>query len=618
MSSPTMEQKNRAFLTEYDPALVRAWDRMQGKVLTPTPARKGGVTLTFQGQWVHSRYDPAKEAQKACAGPSRPVHLHLGFGLGWFTAADQLEEGHQLVVFEPVPTLFLTAVTHIDLSELLPAKRARLVLDEEQLNEALREAGLREVGQLKIVWSPFHRRHVQHMETWLEKFLNELFRDIRISRKTLARLMPTFTRSSLRSLPHAYDKAPVDVLAGRFTGLAAVVVAPGPSLERNLVEMLPFRDRCLIFAVARSVRMLERLGIEPDFLVHNEAQDFYSSIHGCRNLSRTVFLLADQAHFAFFQAAPQLTFLYFNPTNFVWGWLEAAFPGRERSFLETGGSVANEAFSLALLFGCRAVALLGQDLAVGRTFYADAEVNRDFEHGRQDEAWVPAYFGGRVKTMQNYFHFFKWYENRTHRLRREQCPTVLVNATEGGACLPGFTNWKFRRYLETFAKKKKGDVSAVCQAHACDERAPSADQMKALVEKTLQEMSMVRDLCSQFSPFETQLSALLQNPDPQALQRLNVQLQTLDQFSQAVGSVVLKRLPLINGFIQKELQETEPPTRQPEQGGDPAEEIQRLLASIGEDVAHLKRTYQLIAQGCDQLEPELHRLAAALGGNPVR
>ena len=61
MSPPPMEQKNRAFLADYDPALVRAWDRLEGTPLTPPPARKGGETLSLQGQWVHSRYAPAKE-----------------------------------------------------------------------------------------------------------------------------------------------------------------------------------------------------------------------------------------------------------------------------------------------------------------------------------------------------------------------------------------------------------------------------------------------------------------------------------------------------------------------------------------------------------------------------
>lgn len=603
-----LEQKNRAFIAVYDPDLARSWARLQVRALTPEPARKGGQTVAINGSYVHSRYDPAKEAAKACEGDTKPVHLHLGLGLGHFLAADPVATGERVVVFEPIAALFQTAASHIDFSELLPAKNARVALDEEHLNLILREMGLRRPDQLKIIWSPFHQKQVAQMATWLPQFLAELFRDVTISRKTLAKLMPTFTRSTLHSLPYSYDKPPIDRLAGCFAGMAAVVVAPGPSLERNLIALRPYREHCLVFAVARTMRLLERYGIEPDFLVHNEAQDFYSAIHGCRNFVRTVFLLADQAHHKFYRAAATETFVFFNPTNLVWQWLEQKGLTQPRQFLETGGSVANEAFSAALLLGCRAVALLGQDLAVGKTFYADAEINRRFEHGKEDEAWVAGYYGGQVKTMANYYHFLKWYQNRLNRLRREACPTTLVNATEGGAHLKGFQHQPLHHFLATYATQPRQDVAARCSAAATNHRPPSRQAMAAALLGALAQVEVVRDLCAQYAPFQQQISNLLQQPTAEGLQQLNAYVQTLDQFSRATGEVVQARLPLLNGFIQKELQENIRETEPEETAAGPEEELRALLAGLKDDVTHLTTTYGHIAAGCDRLEPELQWL----------
>lgn len=594
----------------YDPDLTRSWARLQARPLTPEPARKGGLTVAINNQFVHSRYDPAKEAAKLTEGDPKPVHLHLGLGLGHFLAADPVNADERVVVFEPIAELFLTAAAHVDFSTLLPAKNARLTLDEEHLNLVLREMGLRHPDQLKIVWSPFHQKQVTQMATWLPQFLAELFRDVTISRKTLAKLMPTFTRSTLRSLPYSFDKPPIDQLAGRFSGMAAVVVAPGPSLERNLIALRPYRAHCLIFAVARTMRLLERYGLEPDFLVHNEAQDFYSAIHGCRNMTGTVFLLADQAHNKFYRAAKTGTFVFYNPTNLVWQWLEqqGLIPARE--FLETGGSVANEAFSAALLLGCRAVALLGQDLAVGKTFYADAEINRRFAHGKEDEAWVAGYYGGQVKTMANYYHFLKWYQNRLNRLRREGNPTILVNATEGGAHLKGFQHLPLQQFLATYATLAKQDVKRTCQLAAVTHRPPTHAAMATALHGALSQVAVVRNLCAQYAPFQQKIAHLLDRPSAEGLQQLNAYVQTLDQFSRATGEVVQARLPLLNGFIQKELQDNirEPETATP--AANPEEELRALLASLSEDVKHLTITYGHIAAGCDRLAPELQQLAA--------
>lgn len=67
------------------PALVSALQESAGGLLTTTASREGSPSATYQGQWVHSAYDPRKEATSWAeqqVGEWKPGELAVVLGVG--------------------------------------------------------------------------------------------------------------------------------------------------------------------------------------------------------------------------------------------------------------------------------------------------------------------------------------------------------------------------------------------------------------------------------------------------------------------------------------------------------------------------------------------------------
>ncbi len=549
-------QHNYQLLSEYDVEAVRQLDASATDArVAVVAARRNGLTLTEAGGFVHSKYDPVKEAaqlvkQAAAERDQEGVaghHIHFGFGLGYLAEADLARAEGPLLIYEPNPTFFKAALESRDLSSLWRSRRVFVRTTEKGFRALLRRH-IAAMNQIQFLMNPFHRRvYGDALRTMLETVKSERNR-AGVLRKAEETVYKYFIASTIRSFPWWSRLRDVGLLRDRFKGVPAVIVAAGPSLEKNLAALRPFRDRVVVFAMARSVRLLERYGIQPHFLVHTEAKDYAALIHGCTNLDRTVFLLSEQCHAEFYRFPHQLTLTYQNPANLFSRWVVERFSGLQRTYLPTAGSVATEAFSLATLFGCSPVILLGQDLGSRRgTHYADAGVNRNFVAGQADHRRTAGYFGGEVATFAHYLHFRDWYAEAVDVYRERCFEQQFINATEGGALIPGFV----RRRLQDVLQEVALTASSLTFA-------PST-WLTGTVTETLADENLQRHLLSEVATrleaaqvavtaFEATSAAWPQTSQPPAPAFLREALGVLGRFS-ADFVAFFEALPFARAFL---------------------------------------------------------------------
>lgn len=100
--------QNLEGLREGDPALVQAVQKNQGGLLTIVPSREGSPSATYEGRWVHSGYDPRKEAHAWAEAQSLEwkageLGVVLGVGLLYHVEAlaARMSQGAMLAVIVP-------------------------------------------------------------------------------------------------------------------------------------------------------------------------------------------------------------------------------------------------------------------------------------------------------------------------------------------------------------------------------------------------------------------------------------------------------------------------------------------------------------------------------------
>ncbi len=618
---PSRRQHNLDYLHGHDLALwsqITALPPATGDMAV-LPAKKEGTTLRVGRAWVHSKYHPRREAEQLTAadtGRSAELTLHFGLGLGYLAMVDGTLPAGRRLVFEPDPNLLQVALEGLDLPTLYEQYRVQLFIDEAAFGAALEQAFDRGEN-FRVTALPFYPKHYPAAYDRFRELVRAKLEAGKVRQVTLAKVYPHILRASLQSLWHTTRLPAVDGLVGGFKGKPAVILAAGPSLERNLVAIKPYRDKIVLFAVARVVAAMERHGLTPDFLVHTESKDYSNQVYGVSGLAKTCLLLSDQCHPDFFRLPARHILVYQSDTNLVTHWKTRLLPQLRHFRVDSGGSVANDAFSLAFAFGCDPIILTGQDLAVSRgRSYFDGARNRAFPYDPEHVRPVPGYFGTTATSLIHYVTFIHWYEEAAAVLRAQGRPTRLINATEGGAALRGFTPMRLDHVLAGYRDAPGVDVAGAVAAAAVARPLPVA-ALRDLVASTLAEMDAHLRFREEFATFaasvDEELVALRARPLRDMTFYDDLQ-RRFEWYYQAVFTL-LDETPLVGGFCHQSLQALRDVRRQSLQidralGADALFALtERELTLLRETDARIAAAQQLIHQTLNQFCARLDEAA---------
>ncbi|MCC6748516.1 MAG: motility associated factor glycosyltransferase family protein [Deltaproteobacteria bacterium] len=432
-------------------------------------AKSGAPCLTLNGRPLSSSLDPVAEAESWAASLALDevdVLVLFGLGLGYHVEALRRRTEVPIVVFEPSAAVRDAALAREgrELGDTWVAESA----------DALRaHLGMRLQARQRVTafsWPPSRRLYPELHAATIDA-TRRAVEVATVTANTLETRLHRWFDHLLANLPLVVGRVPARALASYVAGRPAIVVAAGPSLKRNVELLREVGERAVIVAVNTSLRALERAGVRAHLVVALELLDVSQQLADLelnRECPRAVSMTANPALIA---NAPGPVFPLVDRLPFFAPTAEAAGLGRS---LGVGGSVANAAFSLARELGAPRIVLLGQDLAyTGGEAYApgtvfekmrvaveggratlsaleakraiaascpQADTTREVEEVEQVTAWGGA---GTVPTTGafNYFRYiFEEWAAEQHGLE-------LVNATEGGARIAGFSERPFADVL---------------------------------------------------------------------------------------------------------------------------------------------------------------------------
>jgi hypothetical protein len=189
------------------------------------------------------------------------------------------------------------------------------------------------------------------------------------------------------------------------------------------------QDKALVLAAASALKPLAKVGVKPHLALALEAKDESRQFAGAAQIS-SVLTAATSGHPNHFRSwsGPRACF-HLQP------WL-AALLGQGQA-LPSGGHATSAAFSLAILWGCDPIILVGQDLAyTGGRIHAQGRPGGEDEE-RPETTLVPAIGGGMVETSHVMLSYLAWYQEAAAYLG-SRTQRRVINATAAGAHLAGF------------------------------------------------------------------------------------------------------------------------------------------------------------------------------------
>ncbi len=387
----------------------------------------------------------------------------------------------------------------------------------------------------------------------------------------------------LRNLPHIARHPSWRRLAAVVRGRPAVVVAPGPSLARNVQALRACQDQVLIIATAQAILALQAAGITPHVIVVVDPQNMGHYFEGYRFEPKTVLAIGRTCAPSNFEL-PAHHFVTLPVSAVTDGWIGRILD--EDDLLDAGGSVAITALSMAIRWSCSSVALIGQDLALqdGQQYapgtadaglawqlptQGDTATLTALPEGLQrmqasssnstDAAsltaklmQLPGYHGGWVWTKQDYYVFHSHFEAMARDLQADNPSAVtLFNCTEGGASILGYQQCELQQWLDVHVRHLlaldwENEVGPIERQH--QQTGPAAARLAAWKQRTLQALqqglqaSIACRRCLDAAPTQKTLQAL-KHHEAQLLQSLD-QLEFLSIAHQQAIMDVLATIQL--------------------------------------------------------------------------
>ncbi len=382
------------------------------------------VTDTTGSYYFHSNNNPVLEG-KIFAEQYYSIdydhYVVFGLGLGYhIQALLELDDGINVTIIEPDINVICAAVCFGDLSWMHNNPRVHLLYDKDYtklLNLLDEEISL-------IIHNP-SLRHVAKPDIKMQ--LEKFFISDSGKRNMRIQFQNNF-RDNVKNCRRYIDEVKND-----FEGKNAIIVAAGPSLDKN-VELLHNRpEGIVVVAVGTVFAKLVAMNILPDYVIFLDAQKrMYQQIQGLEECTVPI-VCASTACKTIAQCYQGEKFLICQE-----GYDRAEEYADRNGYqlYKTGGSVTTIAFDMCIRLGCKEIAFIGLDLAYtdNRSHAndtADAHVT-----DASDKIKVPAVGGGTVLASRLFIMYREWIEKR---IAKEAGKVTIIDATEGGALKKGMT-----------------------------------------------------------------------------------------------------------------------------------------------------------------------------------
>ncbi|EPZ1883362.1 motility associated factor glycosyltransferase family protein [Campylobacter upsaliensis] len=396
-----------------------------------------------------------------------PVLFFYGIGNGFlYKALLQNQIYKKIIVFEKELELIFLALNLSDFSEDLINNRLIFIQNKEMSTNPLRAFQLFQYHMPSLLYRSYF---LEIHSTYYEKQRKDILELNRINKNAIMDLSlrngnnpqdaTQGINQFIQHLPKMLTHPTLHNLLDKRQNKAetAIIVATGPSLNKQLPLLKKYAKRASIFCLDASYAILAKENIKPDYVLSLERVEATSKFfdNDFKEFDKDVlFILPTLTH------PKTLTYIEKNHRDYIL--IPRLLPlAQELKFKEfgflNGWSVAHMAYSIAWALEHKNIILIGQDLAFAKDGTTHSkDYPRGLETAKREigaimQTELKAYGGkGKVKSTKIWSIFKDFYEQLIY-LSRNSCKTY--NATEGGARIEGAIEKPFKELCESLLTK---------------------------------------------------------------------------------------------------------------------------------------------------------------------
>ncbi len=410
-------------------------------------------------EYLSSRYNPTREAEKYMEDsvdlPEKATLVLMGFGNGAHIRefmSKSTRDDTNCIVFEPSRDIFMRVLHDIDITDILEDKRVHIVVNEinDEMAGIYADIYIYSENQKtnKHISLPKYRQLFSEPCNQFLEILKNRYEDIEVEKNTIRAYGEQAAYNGIQNLcylPGCYSSAEY---IGKFPKeLPGIVVAAGPSLEKNVELLKKAKGHALIIAVDTAVKTVMRHGIIPDMVIsidnHKPVRHFEVA-----GLAKVPFLAEMAMNTEVLEFLQPEKLIFYSADTPVWGKLFKEV-GSEIRQIYAGGTVAIDAMANLVEWGFQTIIMVGQDLMLtDNKFHAGEGEIKDMSDLPYRVVKVIDIYGNDGYTTADFNIYIREIAKVAGRF-----DVRFIDATEGGALIENTEIMTLQEAIDTYCTK---------------------------------------------------------------------------------------------------------------------------------------------------------------------
>lgn len=369
----------------------------------------------------------------------------ITFGIGLCYLLDEVYNTYpsRIFVYEPDIKILHFVLNNVDISEHLASGRVFVTDNLDELMKKLSETYISK-DKVEVVYLKNYAVTKSQELLELTQKVYDTCRTKMVDINTITKFSKIWLLNTLKNISSINSSTVYKLsdLREKFTGQTALILAAGPSLAENIVKIKANRDKYVIFAVNKVLRVLENNEIVPDFVVCLDAKHIDITLAGLEDFCSKINCITDlKSDSSLFSKNFKRIFVSFSKNDVV---VKKLAEYNKIFTYENGGTATAMALVAAVKMGFSKIIFSGLDLAfnddviysTGERMNKVADNQIQVSNMKKNVVKVKSVTGELVNTREDYAAFIQHFET----LIKDFGLTEVYNTTSFGAAIDGMKN----------------------------------------------------------------------------------------------------------------------------------------------------------------------------------
>lgn len=414
------------------------------------------VNLDDRSIYLHSKYNPIKEAQKYYKDYEKinygSIIIMFGFGLSYYVQElyDRIKTRGTIVIFEPDKEIFDIVMKNIDICDILENEDIFITFEIDKLFVFGVDNCDYKLESIQVYKEIYLEQYKEFM-----KKIKMTLNNIRMNSSTIYFFKSIWIRSNFSNFKYILKSYQLFDFKNMFNNKPIIVVGAGPSLNKNVHLLKELKGKICIISAFSAAKVLEKEGIVPDFITTIDSLQY-----GITDFEANIPLICTKhCNRELLEKHKANKIFSINSNEF----LKSILENIKEDNVFPGTTVTYFCSTIASYFGASEIILIGQDFSwTKEDTHAKGSVHNKNLYGYKEyhhyNMPVEDMYGNTVYTNKPFMKFKESFEEYVKILPEN---IRLIQASEGGLKIEGAETRILRECIDIYCKNKFCDVEKI-------------------------------------------------------------------------------------------------------------------------------------------------------------